>query len=81
MKESKFPDARKALILNQGAGGIPIAEICRQAGIMSRSKRLSRHLPLPSGPAMSVSTTSPRAGRQCRRRTLAHPSCRWRRAA
>lgn len=63
MKGSKFPDARKALIRNQGADGIPIAEICRQAGIMPRPKRRSRHLPLPSGPAMSVSMTSPALGR------------------
>ncbi|SJM34858.1 Insertion element ISR1 uncharacterized 10 kDa protein A3 (modular protein) [Mesorhizobium delmotii] len=30
---SKFSDAQKAFILKQGADGIPVAEICRRAGI------------------------------------------------
>lgn len=33
MKASKFTDAQKAFILKQGADGIPVAEICRKAGI------------------------------------------------
>ncbi len=33
MKTSKFSDARKAFILKQGADGMPVAEICRKAGI------------------------------------------------
>lgn len=33
MKASKFSDAQKAFILKQGADGIPMAEICRRAGI------------------------------------------------
>lgn len=33
MKDSKFSDAQKAFILKQGADGIPVAEICRRAGI------------------------------------------------
>jgi putative transposase len=33
MKDSKFSDAQKAFILQQGADGIPVAEICRRAGI------------------------------------------------
>lgn len=33
MKASAFPDARKAFILKQGADGVPVAEICRRAGI------------------------------------------------
>jgi putative transposase len=33
MTASKFSDARKAFILKQGADGIPVAEICRRAGI------------------------------------------------
>lgn len=33
MKASKFSDAQKAFILKQGADGIPVAEICRRAGI------------------------------------------------
>jgi putative transposase len=32
MKASKF-SAQKAFILKQGADGIPVAEICRRAGI------------------------------------------------
>jgi putative transposase len=30
---SKFTDAQKAFILKQGADGVPVAEICRRAGI------------------------------------------------
>lgn len=33
MKDSKFSAAQKAFILKQGADGIPVAEICRRAGI------------------------------------------------
>lgn len=33
MKASKFSDARKAFILKQGEDGVPVAEICRKAGI------------------------------------------------
>lgn len=33
MKASKFSDAQKAFILKQGSDGIPVAEICRRAGI------------------------------------------------
>lgn len=33
IKVSKFSAAQKAFILKQGAGGIPVAEICRRAGI------------------------------------------------
>jgi putative transposase len=33
MKASRFSDAQKAFILKQGADGIPVAEICRKAGI------------------------------------------------
>ncbi|ABQ39593.1 MAG: transposase [Bradyrhizobium sp.] len=33
MKASKFPDAQKAFILKQGADGMPVADICRKAGI------------------------------------------------
>ena len=33
MKASKFTDAQKALILKQGADGVPVADICRKAGI------------------------------------------------
>ena len=33
MKASKFSDAQKAFIIKQGESGIPVAEICRKAGI------------------------------------------------
>ena len=33
MKASRFSDAQKAVILNQGHDGVPVAEICRKAGI------------------------------------------------
>lgn len=33
MKASKFSDAQKAFILKHGADDIPVAEICRKAGI------------------------------------------------
>jgi putative transposase len=33
MKASRFSDAQKAFILNQGADGMPVADICRKAGI------------------------------------------------
>ena len=33
MKASQFSDARKAFNLKQGADGVPVAEICRRAGI------------------------------------------------
>ena len=33
MKASKFTDAQKAFILKQGTDGMPVADICRKAGI------------------------------------------------
>ena len=33
MKASKFSDAQKAFILKQGNEGVPVADICRKAGI------------------------------------------------
>ena len=33
MKASKFSDAQKAFVLKQGDEGVPVAEICRKAGI------------------------------------------------
>ena len=33
MKASKFSEARKAFILKQGNDGMPVAKICRKAGI------------------------------------------------
>ena len=33
MKASKFSEAQKAFILKQGADGMPVADVCRKAGI------------------------------------------------
>jgi putative transposase len=33
MKASRFSDAQKAFILKQGVDGMPVADICRNAGI------------------------------------------------
>lgn len=33
MKASKFSDAQKAFVLKQGDEGVPVADICRKAGI------------------------------------------------
>ena len=33
MKASKFSDAQKAFILKQAADGMPVADLCRKAGI------------------------------------------------
>jgi putative transposase len=33
MKASRFSDAQKAFILKQGADGMPVADLCRRAGI------------------------------------------------
>jgi putative transposase len=33
MKASKFTDAQKAFIIKQGEDGVPVAEVCRKAGI------------------------------------------------
>jgi putative transposase len=33
MKASRFSDAQKALILKQASDGMPVADICRKAGI------------------------------------------------
>ena len=35
MKASKFSQAQKAFILKQGADGMPVADICRKAGIIA----------------------------------------------
>jgi putative transposase len=33
MKASKFTEAQKAFVIKQGGEGMPVAEICRKAGI------------------------------------------------
>lgn len=35
MRASKFTDAQKAFILKQADEGLPVAEVCRKAGISS----------------------------------------------
>jgi putative transposase len=50
MKASAFSDAQNAFILKQGADGVPVAEICRQAGIsqatcFNRKKKYDGLLP------------------------------------
>jgi putative transposase len=50
MKASKFSDAQKAFILKQGADGVPVADICRKAGIsqatyFNRKKKYDSLLP------------------------------------
>lgn len=50
MKASQFSDAQKAFILKQGADGVPVAEICRRAGIsqatcFNRKKKYDGLLP------------------------------------
>ena len=50
MKSSKFSDAQKAFILRQGEEGVPVAEICRKAGISQATyfnwkKKFGRMLP------------------------------------
>lgn len=39
MRALQFSDAQKAFILRQGAEGVPVAEICRKAGIRSCDAR------------------------------------------
>jgi putative transposase len=50
MKASRFSDAQKAFILKQGADGMPVADICRKAGIsqatyFNRNKKYDGLLP------------------------------------
>jgi putative transposase len=50
MKASKFSDDQKAFILKQGADGMPVADICRKAGIgqatyFNRKKKYDGLLP------------------------------------
>jgi transposase-like protein len=33
IKASRFSDAQKAFVLKQGADGMPVADLCRRAGI------------------------------------------------
>ena len=35
MRASKFTDAQKAFVLKQADEGVPVAEVCRKAGISS----------------------------------------------
>ena len=67
MKASKFSDGLKAFILKQGGDGIPVAEICRRAGISQATyfnwKRKYDGLlptPTPTLPLLSPTTTTAR---------------------
>jgi putative transposase len=42
MKASKFSEAQKAFILNQGADGMPVADVCRKAGISQATYFIGR---------------------------------------
>jgi transposase-like protein len=42
MKASRFSDAQKAFILKQGADGMPVADICRKAGISAATYSIGR---------------------------------------
>ncbi len=44
MKASKFSDAQKAFILKQGDDGVPVAEICRKAGISQALFQLAQEV-------------------------------------
>ena len=41
VKASQFTDAQKAFILKQGEEGVPVAEICRKAGISQATYTLN----------------------------------------
>lgn len=50
MKAPKFTDAQKAFVIKQGEMGVPVAEVCRKAGIsqathFSGKKRYSGPMP------------------------------------
>jgi putative transposase len=38
MKASRFSEAQKAIILKQGADGMPVADICRKGGISQETQ-------------------------------------------
>lgn len=44
MKASRFSDAQKAFILKQGADGMPVADICRKAGLLPTEMRRLKQL-------------------------------------
>ena len=59
MKASKFSDAQKAFLLNQGADGVPVTDICRKAGISQATQACSRSYlrlrPTPNGYSETIS--------------------------
>lgn len=62
MKASRFSDAQRAFILKQGAEGIPVADICRRAGISQATyfnwkKKCDGMLP----PGLPITPTSRRS--------------------
>ena len=68
MKASRFSDAQKAFILKQGADGMPVADICRKAGISQATyfnwkKRYDGLLPTEMRRLSSLRTRTASCGR------------------
>ena len=77
MKASQFSDAQKAFILKQGAGGGPVADICRWAGIslatyLSRKKKYEGARPARDA-AIEAARGREHETDKARRRPLAGP--------
>lgn len=49
MRTSKFTDAQKAFIIKQGEAGIPVADICRKAGIRAPLGHAESKIPRLTG--------------------------------
>ena len=54
MKASKVTDAQKAFILEQGEDRVPVAEICRKAGISQARYLLPHSFPADAQSALST---------------------------
>lgn len=64
MKASRFSDAQKAFILKQGEDGLPVAEVCRKAGISQATyfnwrKKYAGLRPACGAPRLSELCSSP----------------------
>jgi transposase-like protein len=78
MKASNFSDAQKAFILKQGDDGVPVAEICRKAGICQATYfnwRKKYAGLLPDAPLRDAEPRSPQA---MDIDTTIVLSCKWR---
>jgi hypothetical protein len=58
MKASQFSDAQKAFILKQGNDGMPVADICRKAGI-SQATYFNWKISQRSGPKNEIASKLP----------------------